>query len=145
MGNIIKTDPYIPVYAYEKQQNPNAPIVWRQFERSVVDDVDRIVELAHGNRDEITLESDWEVFEELLKFYSKRWPQEFKEFCQSVKEIRRTRSYKGYSKSKEMMYVGSIPERFMRIVKVVFPKQQFDKKFIWKMVKRYKIFKVGGE
>lgn len=145
MGKIIKPDPYLSAYVYEKQTNPSAPIVWRQFEKSAVEDVDHLVELAQGSRQTVTTDKDWQVVEEILKFYYRRWPYEYNEFVNSVKEIRETRKKSGYSSSKEILYVGALPPRFERIVKTIFPLQQFNKKFIWKMVRKFKIFKVGGE
>lgn len=145
MNRIIKPDPYIGLYKAEKLMNPQTKIMLRQFERSLVEEVDSIVELAHGERDAVTTESDWKVFEELMKFWAKRWPEEYYEFKEVVKDIRETRNDGGYSASKEIRYVGALPsQRFMKMVKAIFPMQQWDKKFTSKFVKRFPLFKVGG-
>jgi hypothetical protein len=142
--DIQRVDPHLPNYVYEKSVHPDAPIVWRQYEKTVVEDVDKIVELSHGNREVVKTSKDWEILEELLKFYIKRWPQEFAEFKETIPNIRHSRRDGGYSKSKETMYVGAIPPRFMKLIKVIFPQQQFDKKFVWKMVTKIPLFRVGG-
>lgn len=145
MGKVIKIDPYIQHYVYEKQADPSAKIVWKQFEKSVVDDVDHILEMARGERDYVKTQNDWEIFSELLNFFARRWPEEYTEFVDSVKQIRQARRAGGYSESKEIMYVGTMPLRLMKMVKIIFPAQQFDKKFIWKMIRKFPVFKVAGE
>lgn len=117
----------------------------RAYKRDVVETVDSIVELAHGQRDFIKSENDWKVVEELLKFWAKKWPHEYIEFKQSVADIRETRADGGYSKSKEIKYVGALPsQRFMKMIKAIFPAQQWDKTFTQKFVNKFPLFKVGG-
>lgn len=143
--NIQKPDQHLASYILEKQMNPDTRLVLRAFEREVVETVDAIVELAHGERDFIKTESDWKVFEELLKFWIKQWPQEYIEFKETIRDLRETRNDGGYSESKELKYVGALPsQRFMKMVKAIFPAQQWDKKFISKFIKRFPLFKVGG-
>lgn len=142
---IIKPDPYMPMYVYEKETNPNSVIMMRQFQKQVVDAVDRIVELAHGQRDLVKTDSDWKVVEELMVFWAKQWPHEYIEFKSAVDDIRETRNEGGYSSTKEIKYVGALPsQRFMKMLKAIFPAQQWDKKFSNKFVKRFPLFKVGG-
>lgn len=145
MSTIQRPDQHLANYIFEKQTNPDAKIMLRAFERRVVDTVDRIIELAHGQRDLITSESDWKVVEELLKFWAMQWPQEYIEFKGSIRNIRETRRDGGYSTSKEIKYVGALPsQRFMKMMKAIFPGQQWDKKFTQKFVNRFPLFKVGG-
>lgn len=145
MSNIQRPDQHLATYVTEKMLNPDSQFVVRAFEREVVDTVDAIVELAHGERDFVRTDSDWRVFEELLKFWAKRWPDEYMEFKSAVSDIRATRNSGGYSQSKEIKYVGALPsQRFMKMVKSIFPAQQWDKKFTNKFVKKFPLFKVGG-
>jgi hypothetical protein len=143
--DILKVDPYLPMYAYEKETNPDSVILLRQFRKRVVDAVDRIVELAHGKRETVGSEKDWRIVEELFSFFAHEWPEEYMEFKKTIEDIRHTRNEGGYSDSKEIKYVGAIPPRFERLVKAIFPLQQWDKKFANKFVKRIKILNVGGE
>lgn len=142
---IQKADPFIAHYVYEKKTNPDKKLVWRQFKEKDVKDVDRLVELSHGDRDVVKSQKDWEIFRSLVEFYAERWPNEFQEFTKTIKEIRSSRKRGGYSESKEILYVGSLPQRLMRIIRAIFPMQEFNKKFIWEMVKRFPIFKVTKE
>lgn len=142
---IIKPDKYIPFYALEKQKDPKKKLWWLQVRRQDIDDVDNLVELAHGSRESIRSEQDWVVFDNLLKFYIMRWPREFEEFRKTVPQIRATRRSKGYSASKEMMYLASLPPRLERLIKIIFPLQKFNKDFIYKLIRKYKIFRIGGE
>lgn len=137
-------DKYIPLYTYEKTQHPDKKMVWREYRKKDIIDVDAIIELA-GNRETVKTEKDWVIVERLLLFFKERWPNEFIEFRSAIPSIRKTRNSRGYSKSKEIMYVGAMPQRFMRLLKVIFPYQQFDKKFINKLVKRIPLFRVAGE
>jgi hypothetical protein len=137
-------DPYISHYVYEKMTDPTANIVWKQYEKRLVDKTNRIIELAHGERDAIKSQSDWAVVGELLKFWYEEYPMEYQEFKSSVLDARRSRNADGYSSTREIKFVGAIPPRFMKMIKVIFPFQQFDKAFVNKLVKRFPMFKVGG-
>lgn len=141
---IIKLDPFLPLYEAEKLMNPSKKMWWIQVRKQDVEDIDRIVELSKGNRDTIKTESDWQVFNELLKFFIYRWPSEFEEFKKTIPQIRATRRDGGYSANKEMMYIASLPPKLERLIKTVFPAQQFNKNFIYKLISRYTIFRVGG-
>jgi hypothetical protein len=145
MKKIAKVDPYLPHYVYEKQVNPASQLYWRQFHKEQVEQVDRIVEISRGNRDFVKTLKDWEIVEELVKFFATSWPNEFEEFKSMIPDIRGTRRDGGYSESKEIRYVGAFPVRLGRLIKAVFVEQQFDKKFVNRFVKKFPLFKVGGE
>ena len=142
---IVKPDTFLPFYILEKQQKPDKKLWWLQVRKEDVDDVDRLVALSHGKRETVQSPKDWEIIEELLKFFVTRWPREWEEFAKVIPQIKATRRTGGYSKSKEMMYLASLPPRFERLIKAVFPLQQFNKDFIYKLVNKFKVFKVGGE
>ena len=141
---IIKQDQHLANYVYEKQVNPDAKLVWKAYERRLVDAVDHIIELAHGQRDYVQTENDWKVVEELFVFFAKEWPNEYRDFKTAIPDIRSSRGEGGYSESREIKYVGAIPPRFAKMLKAIFPAQQWDKSFVSKFVKRLPIFKVGG-
>jgi hypothetical protein len=144
---IQKVDPYLSQYVWEKSVNPDAPIVWRQYQREVVEDVDRLVELAHdktGHRENVASQKDWEVVEELINFFAKKWPKEYWEFRKSIPDIRSSRRDGGYSEHKLMMYVAALPPRLERLIKAIFPAQQFNKQFTWKLIRKFPLLKVGG-
>lgn len=138
-------DPHLSTYIYVKKTNPKAPIVWRQYERRLVDSVDRLVELAHGERDLVKSLKDWEIVIEIVKFFADEWPDEWNSFKATIPDIRHTRREGGYSETGEIKYVGAIPPRLMRMIKAIFPLQEFDKRFVNKFVSKFPLFKVGGE
>jgi hypothetical protein len=144
MDTIQLPDPYIDHYIYEKATNPKSHIVWKQYRKSMVERTDRIIELAHGQRDVVKSQSDWTVVGELLNFWAEEYPQEYQEFRKSIPDIRGSRNDGGYSKTREIKYLGALPPRFMKMIRVIFPFQQFDKSFMYKMIKRFPLFKVGG-
>jgi hypothetical protein len=145
MDTIQQPDQFIDSYIYEKTTNPDARIVWKQYERRLVDRTDRIVELAHGERDVVKTQSDWHVVSELLNFWCDEFPLEFQDFKNQIVDIRRSRNADGYSSTREIKYVGALPPRFMKMIKIIFPFQQFDKTFMNKLVNKITLFKVGGE
>jgi hypothetical protein len=142
--NILKTDSYLPAYVLEKKQNPDKKLWWLQVKRKDLEDVDRLVAISHGNRETVKTAQDWMVLEEILKFYISRWPNEFLEFRKTVPQIRATRRTGGYTKDKGIKYVASLPPRFENLIKIIFSLQVFDKTFVYKLINKFKIFKVGG-
>lgn len=144
-NEMIQTvDPYLSHYVYEKDSNPNAPIVWRQFKKKHVDIIDHIVEISRGEREDVKTIKDWEVVGELLKFFAEEWPHEFNPFKQQMAEIRNSRRAGGYSETREIRYVAALPPRFERMIKAIFPNQQFDKKFVNKLANKFSVFRVAG-
>ena len=96
------------------------------------------------NRQSVKSESDWLIVSKIFEFWTRRWPQEWQEFADSIKDIRATRlNKKGTSASNEIKYVGAIPYKFMRLLQNVFPFQNFDKKFVYELTRRVNIVKVG--
>lgn len=138
-------DPFLALYAFEKSKDPDKRLVWVQYQADVIRDVDRILELAHGTRETVKSQQDWEVVEALFRFFVVRWPKEFADFKASVDLIRHTRNPGGKSLSREIMYVGAMPPRLERMIRVIFPHQKFDKTFIYKLVKKFKLLKVYNE
>lgn len=134
----------MPLYAYEKATNPEKVMVMRAFRQRDVEDVDRLVEISKGNRETVKTENDWQVLNELCVFYIQRWPQEWMDFRSTMPDIRQTRKSRGYSTSKEIKYVAAIPPRLMKLIKVIFPYQQWNKKFLYEFIRRFKPFQVAG-
>lgn len=138
-------DDYTSLYAYEKDVNPKKRLFIRQFKKNDVVAVDKLNDLIGGKRENVKTDEDWRLVEIIMQFFMQRWPEEFWEFYRTIPKIRHTRNAKGYSKTKEVKYVGAMPVRFQRLLKVAFPYQQFDKKFVNKLVKRIPLLMIGGE
>ena len=108
-----------------------------------LDAVDYLVKIGRG-RTSVKTANDWAVVGNIFEFWTRKWPYEWREFASTIKDIRVTRRSKtGKSASGGIKYVGALPPRFMRLIKVIFPYQQFDKKFVNKLVNNVKITKVG--
>lgn len=144
MSTLTTLDPYLPHYVYEKQRNPKADLVWKKFQKKHVDAVDRIVELARGNRDKVKGQKDWDIVEEIVNLFANTWKEEFDQFKATIPDIRSTRRAGGYSASREIKYIGAMPGRLIKLIKAIFPDQQFDKSFMDKFIKKFPLFMVGG-
>jgi len=110
---------------------------------SDVEAIDYLLKISKG-RETVSTDKDWMIVAKLFEFWTRRWPEEWQEFGETIEAIKGTRLNKyGTSKSNEIKYVGALPYRFERMLKGLFPMQQFDKKFIYALTKRIKIVKVG--
>lgn len=140
-------DPYLELYAYEKMKNPSKRIVFRAYNRRVVDGIDWLEREIGMSRDKVETSDDWMAISKILEFWSRTWPNEWSDYVKSMREIRATRARKdGYSKEKGvkgMRYLGALPPRLMRLIKVYFPYQQWNREFVDKFTNNIKISKVG--
>ena len=142
---IVKApDKYEEFYAAHKLTHPEDPLVLRAFRQRDIDDVDRLIEISKGHREDIKTESDWNVVANLVVFYIQRWGAEWTEFRNSLPDIRQSRGSGGYSRSREIKYVGAIPLRLERLIKAIFPNYQMNKKFLYQFIRRFRVFQVGG-
>lgn len=144
MTKILTEDPYESLYAFERMLNPEQQFQRRLFRKRDVQDVDKLIEISKGNRDEVKTDDDWNVVANIIVFYIQRWPNEWTEFRSTMPDIRQTRGRGGYSGSKEIKYVAAIPLRLERLIKSIFPHNQFNKKFSYEFIRRFKAFQVGG-
>lgn len=131
-------------YAAHKILHPEDRIMLRAFRQRDIDDVDRLIEISRGHRESVKTEEDWNVLANIIVFYIQRWPDEWMEFRSTIPDIRQTRRVDGYSQSKEIKYLAAIPLRLERLIKAIFPMNQFNKPFSYKFIKKFKAFQVGG-
>lgn len=143
MSDLVIPDPYESVYEFEKMKNPNFQYTHVQVPKVTLRAVDSLLNKV-GARDDIKTESDWLALEEVFKFYEAFWPDDARDFKKAIPDIRSISAPGGYSESKEIRYVGAVPPILMRLMKIVFPNQQWDKKFSNRFVQKYKTFDVGG-
>lgn len=139
-----QADPYFEFYAAHKETHPESKIMLRAFKKKDVEDVDELLKISRGFRDEVKTESDWNVVAQLVIFYIKRWPEDWMQFRDTMPDIRQSRRNGGYSASREIKYVGALPLRLERLIKAIFPHNQVNKKFLYQFIRRFKIFQVGG-
>lgn len=142
--SLVTIDERESVYRARQLVDPSFSYVLREVKREHVNAVDRLV-ASIGNRETVSTESDWVALEQVIRFYCDRWPDDFRQFSDTIPDIRHSRRAGGYSRTGEIKYVGALPFRLERLIKICFPMQQFDKEFVYKLVKRIKLLKVGGE
>lgn len=140
-------DPYLGLYAYEKKHNPSKRIVLRAYKKSLVLGIDWLEREIGGGRQKVETVDDWVAISKILEFWTRGWPGEWEEYVKDMQKIRSTRARKdGYSKQKGragVRYLAAIPPRLMKLIKVFFPFQQWDRAFVDKFTNNIKISKVG--
>lgn len=118
------------------QQEKLAPSVLVQI-------VDDLVIKSKG-REFVQSDSDWKVIEQLMNVFFAFYPEEAQDIVSFVKENRGVlKNNKGYSDSKEIKHLASLPLRLQKMIRICFPLQKFDKKFIYKLIWKYPVFKMG--
>lgn len=145
--DVEQLDPFMPLYVHEKLNDPQSQFMLRQFRENDVMFVDKLISehKSAGGNDTVKTDKDWDVLKNAFTYFARRWPEDYQTYRSTQESIRKTRGKGGYSKSREIKYLASLPLRFERIIKRLYPKQQFDKAFMYKIVKRMPIFKIGGE
>lgn len=143
MNKLIIPDAYESTYSAMQQMDPSFQYTHIPVRRDKVEAIDKLLEEV-GPRELIQTEEDYGALEKVFKFYTTFWPEDAVSFKKAIPDIRSSRNEGGYSQSKETKFVGAIPPILMRLIKIAFPMQQWDKNFSNTFVKRYKTFNVGG-
>lgn len=118
-------------------------VQYRPVRKGDLSAADYLIKIS-GNRQAVTGDNDWVVISKIFEFWTRRWPEEWQEFGNAIKDIKATRLNKdGMSKSRDTKYIGALPPRLMRLIQAIFPFQQFNKKFVYELTRRIKIIKVG--
>ena len=144
MSNLITIDPHGATYDYKQSEDPTFNPELRVYPKWQVEAVNDLVYRARG-ADTVKTEKDWNLVAGIVVFFIRCWPEEWEEYRKTLDDIRGSRRSGGYSKDKEMRFVGAMPLRLERLIKACFPDNEFNKNFVNTFVKRFKIFRVGGE
>lgn len=139
MKSIFTVDPY--EFVYEPKT-----VRYKRYPKHVVEGVDYLVRLSRGRTDVVTSD-DWVLVAKIVEFWSRMYPQEWSDYIASMNMIKGTRARKdGYSREKGregVRYLAAVPERLMRLIKVVFPQQQWNREFTEKFTGNIKVSRVG--
>lgn len=109
-----------------------------------VEFVDMMLNKLGRNAAFVETDKDWELIGDLIRWFIYRFPEESKEFKESLSMIRNTRANeKGYSKTKEIKYIAILPPRFLRIFQKFYPLQELNKSFMAKFLKKFPLFKIA--
>jgi hypothetical protein len=114
--------------------------------KSDVDAVDYLLRIS-GIRSKVETSDDWVIIAKLFEFYTRKWPLEWDNFVKEIKKTRATRARKdGYSREHGKdgtRYLASVPLYLMKLIKIIFPEQQWDREFTDKFINNIKITRVG--
>jgi hypothetical protein len=138
--SLLRVDPYEDLYTLSGVETQIA------VKKSDIDAIDYLLRIG-GSREDVKTLSDWGVVAKIVEFWSRRWPTEWSEFVGQMKDIKDSRARKdGYSKVKGRegtRYMAAIPLRLMKLIKIIFPNQQWDRTFTNKFMDNIKIVRVG--
>lgn len=144
--DIQTIDSYLPVYEFQKTQEKDFKYQMVPMIKRDVDDADYLTKISQG-RDDVVTASDWAVVAKVFEFWTRRWPYEWKEFAESVKDIKDTRARKdGYSRDQGrsgVRYLAALPPRFERLLKATFPNLTWTRDFVDKLIRNIQIVQVG--
>ncbi len=110
--------------------------------------VDKIVELRKGRPTFVDGDKDWEVIWELFVLWYTEYPEHYEEFQRSIQELRDNLKRKD-AITKEggamIQHQLEVPEMFHRMVKICYPDQQWDRKFVRELSRRIPVLKVADK
>lgn len=111
-----------------------------------------VVAAAHGRGGpgwQIETEEDWQVVDKICSIYARHFPKDVKEFLRINQVIRMNQADK-YGRIKDattskggetqMRQLGQWPLELERLLKVIWPDQKFNKKFIREFFLRFPLF-----
>lgn len=110
--------------------------------------VDKIVELRKGRPTFVDGEKDWEVIWELFVLWYTEYPEHYEEFQRSIQALRDSlKRSDAIAKEGESMiqHQLEVPEMFHRMIKICYPDQQWDRKFVKELSRRIPVLKVADK
>lgn len=121
-----------------------------EIPRWVVDLTDSLVQVAHDNISPngfIETDKDWNVVEAIFKVWAARYPDDYRQFGESQKQVR-ANSFNdlGITKGKggaEMQHQLNLPQKFDEMFRSLYPNQKFTKKFIQQLARKFPVFTVA--
>jgi hypothetical protein len=121
--------------------NPKAGIKYVPFEKEIVTFTDKLLEIANknGSMNTVNHESDWKTVEFMYRGFKILYPQDAGYFEKSVDFYRTAETFnKGVVKGEHgaiLHHMIDLPSPFYRMMKVIFPMQVWDKKFVNKFIR----------
>lgn len=90
--------------------------------------------------------SDWKMIEYLYELFRIAYPEEARIFIESQKQVQRhlkTDTGKTSEDANESMrHLINMPQKFYQTIKLYYPKQKWDKKFVLQLCRRMPILSV---
>jgi len=113
------------------------------YERSLVQIVDFLVKKAKPCGKKVVKEYDWTVVKLVIETWQAFYPKESTYFYKSMKKWWENSKRLGVSKEKGgamIQHKLEIPQKLYELILAIFPEQKWDKKFVNKFAKRFKLF-----
>lgn len=110
--------------------------------------VDKIVDLRKGRPSFVDGDKDWEVIWELFVLWYTEYPEQYEEFSKSIALIRdNLKNSNAMIKEGDslMQHQLEVPEMFHRMIKICYPDQKWDRKFVREISRRIPILKVADK
>jgi hypothetical protein len=126
----------------EKKFNPKAGIKMIPYEREIVAFIDKLLEVANRNGSKGALQTslDWNTLDFLYKGWKVLYPEDASTFENHMKQTH-TLNYRrdGIAKEKNAMiqHILEIPSPLYQMIKVIFPDQKWDKRFVRDFAKHF--------
>ena len=118
--------------------DPYEGINYIPYERPVVDFIDKLLDVAktNGSKDDIKTSYDWKTLEFLYKGWSILYPVSARDFEKHMKRVRTDTRNNGvvHEGSAMLQSLVEIPQPLYRMIRIIFPKQKWDRKFIDRFV-----------
>lgn len=118
------------------------------YEAPLVGFIDALIDLAkkNGSKERVSTSFDYKTLDFIMKGYEVLYPQESKEFYTYMKEWRRQSTHLGVSREGDaiLQHKFNLPQKVHDLIRVIFPKQEWNKKFVNNFAKRYGQF-AGSE
>lgn len=112
------------------------------YEGALVAFVDALVELAkkNGSKDQVETSFDWNTIDYMFKGWQTLYPNTMKDFLDHMAMWRSQSTKYGVSREKGgamIQHKMELPRPIHDMMKIIFPKQKWDKKFTEKFANRY--------
>lgn len=132
----------------DKKFDPNEGITRVPYPKAVVEWIDKMLEFKkiHNCQNIVEGDSEWDLIDYLYKGWQIVYPDESSNFEQSMDFIRRHTVNKGIAKDKGEAMIQhqlEVPENFYKMFRVLFPYQNWDKKFVTKFINHFPQFDVN--
>jgi len=134
------------MYIQEEKALPGQELV--PFEKPLVDAVEALIRFHRqkGGGTVIQTESQWEVVIKVFEVWATLYPQEYINFKNSQGKARSNqKNHNASNREKggaEIQHMINMPQVFHSILRVLYPNQRFDKKFVTKLGNRMPLLRM---
>lgn len=127
--------------------DPNEGIEYVPYPRQLVEAIDALIRYKRelGVGDSVSSNKDWRVLLKTFDVWRVIYPEDYNAFFKSQKEYWATlKNEYGVHQERGGAVIrkhAEIPQKLFRMIEIMFPKQQWDKKFLVGLARRLPILK----